>query len=148
MSVIDTRNGELFAKRNPRMDVVYTTAGLVRANVDVRNTFTTAPNIMTPRTSEGWRYRNTITRGAVSIKDEEISLPTEMRAITTMNASMVGSAEFLVSQNHQTLPVSRRTGYKFNLSGRSVKACGAFGNSTSPASHSGMDPNLPRGQSS
>jgi len=41
-----------------------------------------------------------------------------------------------------------RTGYKYNLSGRSVKGCGAFGRSNSPASHSGMDPNLPRGKSS
>lgn len=43
---------------------------------------------------------------------------------------------------------SVRTGYKYNLSGRSIKACGAFGRSDSPASHSGMDPDLPRGKSS
>ena len=42
----------------------------------------------------------------------------------------------------------RRTGYQFNLTGRSVKGGGGLGRSTSPASHSGMDPNLPRGKSS
>lgn len=44
--------------------------------------------------------------------------------------------------------ITKRTGYKFNFSGRSIKACGTFGKSNSPASHSGWDPNLPRGQSS
>lgn len=43
---------------------------------------------------------------------------------------------------------SSRTGYMYNLSGRSVKGAGALGRSDSPASHSGMDPNLPRGKSS
>jgi hypothetical protein len=43
---------------------------------------------------------------------------------------------------------SSRTGYKYNLSGRSIKAAGALGRSDSPSSHSGIDPNLPRGKSS
>ena len=47
-----------------------------------------------------------------------------------------------------TTRVSTRTGYKYNLSGRSIKGAGAMGRSDSPASHSGMDPDLPRGKSS
>ena len=42
----------------------------------------------------------------------------------------------------------RMVNMKGNDTGRSVKACGALGRSTSPCSHSGMDPNLPRGKSS
>ena len=37
---------------------------------------------------------------------------------------------------------------KGNNTGRSVNGCGAYGRSTSPCSHSGMDPDLARGKSS
>lgn len=38
--------------------------------------------------------------------------------------------------------------YKFNATGSSIRGGGALGKSTSPASHSGMDPDLLRGRSS
>jgi hypothetical protein len=43
---------------------------------------------------------------------------------------------------------SLRVGYKFNMTGRSIKGGGGGGRSNSPSSHSGMDPDLPRGVSS
>ena len=42
----------------------------------------------------------------------------------------------------------RNRGYKFNLTGRSIKGAGAGGRSNSPCSHSGYDPDMLRGMSS
>lgn len=42
----------------------------------------------------------------------------------------------------------KRTGYKYNFSGVSIKGAGAKGTSTSPASHSGIDHSIAHGQSS
>jgi hypothetical protein len=42
----------------------------------------------------------------------------------------------------------KKRGYKFNLTGRSIKGAGAAGRSNSPCSHSGYDPDMPRGMSS
>ena len=38
--------------------------------------------------------------------------------------------------------------YKFNMTGRSIWGGGGLGRSNSPASHSGFDPDMPRGLSS
>jgi len=47
-----------------------------------------------------------------------------------------------------TANTSSRIGYKFNMTGRSIRGAGAGGRSNSPCSHSGYDLDLPRGKSS
>ena len=47
-----------------------------------------------------------------------------------------------------SLPPRRPINMRKNTTGRSINGGGSQGKSTSPCSQSGMDPNLPRGQSS
>lgn len=143
--------------------IVYTAKGLMRAKLpENKRSFANLHDhsnlqetrLGSPRCSEAVATRSIGTRNgdrAITTIPSRSGISRNLFPLSmTRDYSPVNSIH--VGKESIKLPGSTRsnsrTGYKYNLSGRSVKACGAFGRSDSPASHSGMDPDMPRGKSS
>ena len=63
-------------------------------------------------------------------------------------SSLIEARSSIYSSNMIPLHSQAKVAYKFNMTGRSIKGGGAQGRSNSPHSHSGFDPDMPRGLSS
>jgi hypothetical protein len=135
--------------------IVYTAKGLMRAKMNrspgEKTSFSNLQQTYIPKTRLGSPRRSDVeTRSFCTREGTRTTIPSrgDVSRNYQINTSPIASSGLQSIQFPASTKSVSRAGYKWNLSGRSVKACGAFGRSDSPASHSGMDPDLPRGQSS
>ena len=95
---------------------------------------------------------NVSTRGyerMMGLKKKSLAIETVTNSDIFLNSNLtLGDTGKEYTQAGSSVRTKRVVNMKHNLTGRSVRGCGANGRSNSPCSHSGMDPSLPRGKSS
>ena len=95
--------------------------------------------------------KNISTRGyerAVSLKKRSLAIDTVTNSDIYLNSNLTLGDTGREYTQAGSVRQRRVVDMNSNNTGRSVRGCGAHGRSNSPCSHSGMDPNLPRGKSS
>ena len=95
--------------------------------------------------------KNISTRGyerALSLKKKSLAIETVTNSDIYLNSNLTLGDTGREYTQAGSVRQRRVVDMNANNTGRSVKGCGARGSSNSPCSHSGMDPNLPRGKSS
>jgi hypothetical protein len=153
-----TRQGRSRKTHKP-LDIIFTEKGLTRGRVldNKKPTITIDNNfpflrsrVASPATNSIYVESVPMTRDGISTRGYDILSSRGMPRMQTgiPLTTIVQSNYNMSSAIPNSTRASSRTAYKYNLSGRSIKGAGALGRSDSPASHSGMDPNLPRGKSS
>lgn len=152
-----TRQGRNRKTHKP-LDIIFTEKGLTRGRVlDLKKPTITLDNnfpflrsrIASPATNSIYVESVPMTRDGISTRGYDILSSRGMpRMQTGIPITTIDQSNYKMSSAmpHSTRASSRI--YMYNLSGRSIKGAGARGRSDSPASHSGMDPNLIRGKSS
>ena len=146
-------------KTHKPLDIIFTEKGLTRGRVlDNKKPKITLDNnfpflrsrVASPATNSIYVESVPMTRDGISTRGYDILSSRGMPRMQTgiPLTTIVQSNYNISSAIPNSTRASSRTAYKYNLSGRSIKGAGALGRSDSPASHSGMDPNLPRGKSS